>query len=354
MRTVKIGSLEVGHGRPCYFVAEIGSNFDGEIDRARHLIRLAKECGANAAKFQSFIPEEIIRPEGFVNPEGFQARWSRPVHEVYRTAMLPREWHRPLKEYCGEVGIEFLSSPYDVGAVSLLDELGVSAHKMGSGEITNLQFLSHIARSGKPVILGTGASTFAEVARAVEVLRESGCSELILLQCITSYPSCIESAEIRAMSKMGEAFDCLVGYSDHSPGALVPIAAVCLGACMIEKHFTDDCSREGPDHPFAMEPDAFRSMVDQIKLLEKALGSGEKRVMEEEVRTRAAQRRGLWFVRDCAAGQLLTEDDIKVLRPAHGISPEALSWVVGMRLQADVSAGTPVRWEVLRGGMEST
>jgi sialic acid synthase SpsE len=347
LRAVRIGDRLVGPGQPCYIVAEIGSNFDGDLDRAKELASLAKDCGADAAKFQSFSAEKIVRAEGFAKPEGFQAGWSKSVWEVYKDAEFPPEWHGELKEHCEKIGIDFFSSPYDSDALRLLEDLGVPAHKVGSGELNNLAFLREVAATGKPIVLATGASSFSEVARAVEEVRGQGCEELVLLQCITNYPSRFESAELLAMARMGDAFDVPVGYSDHTPGYLVPVGAVALGACMIEKHFTDDCSRSGPDHPFAMDPDSFRTMVEQVRLMEAALGTGEKRVMPEEKRTRVLQRRGVWVVKDLTAGSRLARDDLALLRPATGLPPEALEWVVGRTVARDVPAGTPLTEDLM-------
>lgn len=341
-RTFQIGDHIVGERRPCYFIAEIGSNFDRDLDRAKDLATLAKECGAQAAKFQSFLPERIIRPEGFAQPQEFQAKWNKPVWNVYTDAALPREWHEPLRDHCRSLNIDFFSSPYDDEAVDLLDSLDVPVHKVGSGEITNLAFLRRVASSGRPVILGTGASTFAEVATAVETLRSAGCDSLALLQCITNYPSTIEGAELLAMIQMGEAFDVPIGYSDHTPGHLVTVAAVALGGCIIEKHFSDDTGRVGPDHPFAMDAAAFREMVQQVRKLEMALGSGHKDVTDEERTTRVLQRRGLWLAHDCPAGHILRESDVDVLRPAFGLPPARLPDVVGLALAAATPAGTPI------------
>ena len=346
--TVKIGGSVLGAGSPCYFIAEIGSNFDGDLERAKYLASLAKECGAQAAKYQSFLPDKIIKAEGFAEPEGFQSRWGRSVWDVYSDASLPREWHAELKAHCDSIGIDFFSSPYDDDAVELLDDLGVIAHKIGSGEVNNPRFLRRVASSGRPVILGTGASTFDEVAFAVQTLREAGCRDLILLQCITNYPSTIEGAEIRAMVQMGQAFQVPYGYSDHTPGHLVAVASVALGGCMIEKHFTDDTSREGPDHPFAMDAEAFRKMVDDVRLLERSLGDGIKRVTEEEATTRVIQRRGLWLARDVSAGDRLEVEDVDVLRPAHGLPPVFLDDVIGLRVGRDVPSGTPISWDLFR------
>ena len=334
---------------PTYFIAEIGSNFDGDLGRAKALADLAKESGADAAKYQSFLPEKIIHPAGFRDPEGFQSKWKKSVWEVYSDAALPRDWHVELRDHCTSIGLDFFSSPYDAGALALLDELGVVAHKIGSGEINNPSFLRLVAASGRPVILATGASTLVEVAEAVEILRSEGTQEVALLQCVTNYPSTFESANVRAMVTLAETFDVVVGYSDHTPGHLVPAAAVALGGRIIEKHFTDDRTREGPDHSFAMTGSDFKEMVDHVRLLEHALGDGVKQVESEEEGPRVFQRRGLWITNDCPPGHVLRADDIDVLRPAHGLPPALRASMVGLTLPAGAPAGTPLTWDVLRG-----
>lgn len=348
MNHVELGKRRIGAGEPCYLIAEIGSNFDGDLERAKQLATLAAQAGADAAKFQSFLPEKIIRPEGFENPEGFQESWDKPVRDVYADAAFPREWHAELQGHCASLGIDFFSSPYDADAVELLDSLDVPAHKVGSGEIDNSAFLELVARSGRPVLLGCGAAALAEIARAVEVLRGAGCAQLVLLQCVTNYPSTFESADIRAMVQLANAFQVPVGYSDHTPGDVVPLGAVALGACVIEKHFTDDTSRVGPDHSFAMDVVSFRSMADNIRRLELALGNGQKAVAPEEERTRVFQRRGLWSVRPLHAGERLTSADVDVLRPAHGLPPDALPTLLGLEVRVDVPAGTALTMDHFR------
>ena len=271
MRRVKIGKRWVGEGEPSYLIAEIGSNFDGSMARAKKLIDLAKDCGADCAKFQCFSTNKIISKEGFEGMRSaFQAKWKKPVHEVYRAAEFPRAWHKELFAYCGKAGLDFMSTPYDRAAVDEIDALGVPAHKIGSGDITWLEMIRYIARKKKPVILATGASTLAEVDEAVRTIRKAGNQQIILLQCVTNYPSHFEYANLRAMKAMGEIFNVPVGYSDHTPGSVVPLGAVALGGCLIEKHFTDDKKRRGPDHPFAMDGKDFKEMAQSVRLLEKA------------------------------------------------------------------------------------
>ena len=350
MKRIKIGDRWVGDGEQTYVIAEIGSNFDGSMERAKMLIDLAKDCGADAVKFQCFTSDKIISKEGFDELKmGFQAKWEKSVSEVYKSAEFPREWHDELFHYANKKGLHFLSSPYDKEAVDILDELGVPAFKIGSGDITWREMLKYIAKKGKPIILSSGASTVAEIDEALKAIRSEGNNDIILLQCVTNYPSRFESANIRAMKAMGKLFDVLVGYSDHTLGTVVPLGAVSLGACVIEKHFTDDKTRTGPDHPFAMDIKDFKEMVDSIRILERALGSPVKDLYEEEKETVILQRRCLRAAKDIPKGSKITEDMINVLRPlAKGaLDPKYEEIIVGREVKVDMKKGEPFTWAKL-------
>ncbi len=345
MKRVKIGDRWVGEGEPTYIIAEIGSNFDGSLEQAKKLVDLAKEVGADAAKFQSFLPNKIMAKKGFKTKASFQARWRKSVYEVYAEAMFPRGWHQEIADYCRKVGIHFLSSPYDKEAVDLLDEIDVLAFKIGSGDITFLSLIDYIARKGKPIILGTGASSIGEIEEAVNTIRAAGNKDIILLQCVTNYPSPIEHANIRAMVTLRETFQVPVGYSDHSLGSIVPLGAVALGACVIEKHFTFDKTRKGPDHPFAMDVSEMAVMIRDIRLLEAGLGSPIKQLTAVETETVILQRRSLFAKVDIPAGARLTAEMIEPLRPAIGIPPQYLSLVIGRKAKVNIREGEPITWE---------
>jgi sialic acid synthase SpsE len=359
MKQVKIGSRLVGDGCPAYVIAEIGSNFDGDLARAKELARLAKECGADAYKIQNFLAPKIVSNAGFKDLKlAFQAAWDKPVVEVYKKAEFPREWVREVATYCKEIGIDFFSSPYDTEAVDLLEDIGVVAHKIGSGEIDNLEFLQYCAKSGKPMILATGASTEEEIAKAVGAVHSMLNEHVILLQCVTNYPSPVGDANLRTLPAFRERYGTLVGYSDHTigpggrgddplGGLTVPLGAVALGACIIEKHVTDDRTRNGPDHPFAMEMGDFKRMIDGIRALERALGDGKKRVMPSERETVVIQRRSAYAIRDIAAGETLRRDMIEYLRPAVGLRPEALHVALGRSIARALRAGEPLKEEDL-------
>jgi sialic acid synthase SpsE len=352
VKTIDIDGRLVGDEYPVYTIAEIGSNFDGSLQRAKTLINLAKDSGADAVKFQSFLAEKIISEKGFRGlRKGFQARWNKPVYEVYKNAEFPREWHEKIASYCQQVGITFFSAPYDKEAVDLLDSLNVPVFKIGSGDITWLEMIKYIAEKEKPIILGTGASTYEEIQDAVTTIRSVGNNDIVLLQCVTNYPSSYENANIRAMVDMKKHFDCLVGYSDHSPGFIVPLGMTALGGCVIEKHFTDDTTRDGPDHSFAMDANDFRTMVTNIRLLEKTLGS-KKAIYNEEQETIILQRRCLRASKNIKEGTLLTREMIEVLRPSpkNSISPKHIQQLIGKRIKKEIHKDDHFTWDMIENG----
>ena len=345
MKKIKIGERWIGEGEPTYVIADIGSNFDGSLAQAKRLVDLAKEVGVDAAKFQSFLPDKIIARKGFETRSSFQAKWNKSVYEVYSEASLPREWHKELADYCRKKDIHFFSSPYDKEAVDLLEDIGVPAFKIGSGDITFLSLVEYIAKKGKPVILGTGASSMGEIEEAVKVIRATGNEDIVLLQCITNYPTPFEHANIRAMITLRDAFQVPVGYSDHTPGSVVPLGAVALGACIIEKHFTFDKTRKGPDHPFAMDVTDMSAMIRSIRLLEAALGSPVKQLTPAETETVIIQRRCLFAGVNIPAGATITADMLEPLRPAIGIAPQFMPMVIGRKARVTIPQGEPITWD---------
>ncbi len=346
-KIIKIGQRLVGGGQPTYFIADIGANFDGNLEKAKRLVLAAKESGADVVKIQSFFSSKIVSGPSFskMNLKGIHGTWSKPIDEIFKEAEFPREWHKELFDYCNKIGITFSSSPYDFEAVDLLDELGVDFFKIGSGEITWPEMLEYIAKKGKPMMLATGDSTLSEVDEAVRAIEETGNNNLILLQCITNYPSKIESANINVLKTYQTVYDIITGYSDHSPGDIVVLGAVALGAKVIEKHFTLNKKDKGPDHPHSMEPQEFRQMVERVRLLEKALGKTRKEVAEEESETVIVQRRSLHTKKDIKKDQTLQEDDIIELRPAVGILPKYKKIISGKKINRDLKAYEAIKWE---------
>ena len=359
MTRIRIADRWIGDGEPTYFIADISANHDGDLERAKVLIHLAAESGAAATKFQNFRAPKIVSKYGFErfgSQLSHQAKWKKSVYEVYQEATLPWEWTEELKAECDAVGVDYFTAAYDFEAVDMVDPF-VQVFKIGSGDITWPEMLQKIASKGKPVILSTGASDIRDVQRAVHIIREVN-PQLALLQCNTNYTGSVENFKyihLNVLRTYCTMFpDVVVGLSDHTPGHATVLGAVALGARIIEKHFTDDTSREGPDHPFSMTPTTWREMVDRTRELEHALGDADKRVVENEQETVIVQRRCLRAASDLSAGTILTRELIDVLRPAprDAIFPYDLKRVLGMRLRVDVPAGEYFRWDMLQRATE--
>lgn len=348
---IKIGNRFVGENHPTYFIADIAANHDGSLERAKYLIRLAKQAGADAAKFQNFRAAKIVSDYGFRSmgsQQSHQSTWKKSVFEVYRGASIPFEWTPELKAVCDEVGIDYFSSPYDFEASDMLDPY-VPAYKIGSGEITWLEAMEYMARKNKPVLLATGASDIGEVQRAVHAILAVN-PALVLMQCNTNYTASGENFKyihLNVLKTYATLFPQVVlGLSDHTTGPTTVLGAVALGARVIEKHFTDDCNREGPDHRFATDPDMWAEMVMRTRELEYALGGTDKKVEDNEKETVVVQRRCLRAARDLKAGETLTRDMIDVLRPATpgALLPNEIPAVIGKKLLGDIPAGHELRW----------
>jgi sialic acid synthase SpsE len=350
----QIGKRLVGSQSPVYFIADISANHDGDLERARALIHLAAEAGADAAKFQNFRAQHIVSSEGFTAlglQMGHQAKWKRSVTDVYRAASLPWDWTPILAEECERAGIEYFSTPYDLESVDMLDPY-VNVYKVGSGDITWHEMLRHVASKGKPVILATGAANLSDVQSAVGVLRASVAS-IGLLQCNTNYTGSLENFKhihLNVLKTYGELFpDAVLGLSDHTPGHATALGSVALGGRIVEKHFTDDTKREGPDHGFSMTPATWREMVDRTRELELALGSHEKFVAANEAETVIVQRRSIRLKQSVEGGSRIAREDLEVLRPApaDSIPPYFIDQVIGMRVTRDLRKGAHLTWSLL-------
>jgi len=347
---LEIGGRTVGDREPTYFIADIAANHDGELERAVALIHRAAEAGADAAKFQHFRAPKIVSKFGFeTGPQlSHQSKWKRSVFEVYQAASVPWDWTKTLKRACDDAGIHFFSSPYDLEAVDMLEPY-VPAYKIGSGDITWIEALEHIASKGKPVLLATGASNMDEVERAVSAILAIN-PKLLLMQCNTNYTGSVENfrfVKLNVLGTFAEMYPQLVlGLSDHTPGHAAVLGAVALGARAIEKHFTDDRSREGPDHPFSLDPAAWREMVDRTRELEYALGDGIKIVEPNETDTVVIQRRCLRAARDLQSGTTIEKGDLEALRPAprDGIFPYEEESTLGRKLRRDLKQGDYPKW----------
>ncbi len=349
---IRIGNRTISEMSEPYFIADIAANHDGDINRAYRLIELAKEAGADAAKFQNFKAETIVSRKGFESLGGqlsHQSSWKKSVFETYKDASLPDMWSGKLKEKCDEVGIEYMTSPYDFASVDFADQY-VNAYKIGSGDITWTEIIKHIAQKGKPVLLATGASDMEDVKRAVEAVRAYN-NQIILMQCNTNYTasdtnfSYINLNVLRAYHEWYP--ECILGLSDHTFGHATVLGALALGARVFEKHFTDDNDREGPDHKFSMNPVTWREMVKACNDLYHALGDGIKRVEENERDTVTIQRRAFYLQKDLRKGEIIREEDIFPLRPVKpgAVLPFEKQDVLGRTLTRDKHRDECLKWE---------
>lgn len=351
---LKIGNTLIGDNHPTWFIADIAANHDGNLERAKHLIHLAHEAGADAAKFQNFRGPEIVSDYGFSHMNAqvsHQAKWKKSVTQVYDEASVPFDWTPILKEECGKVGITYFSAPYDFDAIDMLDPF-VPAYKIGSGDITWIEACLRMARKGKPVLLATGASTIGDVQRAVDAILPVN-PQLVLMQCNTNYTAAdgnFDSIHLNVLKVYHQMWpDLILGLSDHTHGHATVLGAVALGARVVEKHFTDDNHREGPDHAFAMNPTSWAEMVTATRQLERAMGSANKTIAENEHDTAVVQRRCLRAAQDIKAGQTFTREMIDVLRPATpgAIMPYDIDLVVGRVARQDIPSGQELRWTQL-------
>lgn len=343
---IKIENKVISLDRPSYFIADIAANHDGDLSRAIDLIYLVKEAGADAAKFQHFHAKTIVSDYGFKNlgeQMSHQSTWKKSVFEVYKDASLNQDWTAKLKEECVKAGITFFTSPYSYDLVDYVDPF-VPAYKIGSGDITWTQIIEYICNKKKPILLATGASIEAEVDIAVQAILKHT-TDIVLMQCNTNYSASLENFKYINLNVLNlfkaKYPNMILGLSDHTPGHATVLGAVALGARVIEKHFTDDNNREGPDHKFAMNPKSWRDMVDRTRELEFSLGDGVKRIEENEKQTVILQRRSIRATRDLKAGETITKDKIEVLRPCPGnaIPPYDLDNIIGKNLSKDIEAG---------------
>jgi N-acetylneuraminate synthase len=348
---IRIGSHTIGLSQPTYFIADIAANHDGDLGRAKMLIHLAKEAGADAAKFQNFQAPKIVSDYGFRHmgdQVSHQSAWKKSVFEVYQGASVPFDWTPILKEECAGAGLDYFTSPYDFEAIEYVDSY-VPAFKIGSGEIDWIEALEHMASKGKPVIIATGASTIGEVQRAVRAILAIN-KQLVLMQCNTNYtasPENYDHIHLNVLRTYATMFpEAVLGLSDHTHGNATVLGAVTLGARVIERHFTDDNDREGPDHKFALNPGDWKSMVDETRLLERALGSADKFIAGNEQQTAVVQRRCLRAARDVQGGETFTRGMIDVLRPATpgAIKPDQIPAVIGTKALRDIPYGQELRW----------
>ncbi|MFC1963396.1 N-acetylneuraminate synthase family protein [Chloroflexota bacterium] len=345
-RIVQIADKMIGEGEYCFVIAEAGSNHNCTLEQAKQLIDIAATSEVDAVKFQTFQADKIAArtKNEIVN---INIAGSRTLHDLYKKLELPREWQKELVNYARDRRVIFLSTPFDEEAVDELDALAVPAFKVASFELVHLPLLKHIARKGKPIILSTAMANLGDIEEAIEAILEENNDQIILLHCGIGYPLEMENVNLAAMDTLRQAFPYPIGYSDHTLGTTIPIAAVARGANVIEKHFTISRNLAGPDHSFALEPHELGAMVQGIRDVNKAIGTPQKRVLVSEITHYQRGRRSIFAKVDIPKGIIITEDMLAILRPGIGLKPKYLHLVVGRAAQVDIKAHTPITMDII-------
>lgn len=344
----KIADHHIGPNYPTYIIAEISANHHQQFEESLKLLQVAKEIGADAVKLQTFTADTLTikcdTPE-FVIGNG--TPWTgRLLHDLYDEAYMPWEWQPKLKEAANDLEIDLFSSPFDKTAVDFLERMDIPAYKVASFEIVDIPLIEYIASKGKPVIISTGMATLEEIKEAVRTATELGNDQLALLKCISAYPSSPEEMNLRSIPHLAELFGVPAGLSDHTLWITVPLAAVALGACIVEKHFTLSRTAPGPDSSFSLEPQEFREMVGSIRIAEKALGEARYGSNERENKNRIF-RRSIFVVEDIKIGTTITEENVRSIRPGYGLHPRHLKEVLGRQAVQDIARGTPLNWDLI-------
>lgn len=347
----KINGRKLGINEPPYIIAELSANHNGSLDRAKESIKCAKTCGADAIKIQTYTADTMTLNCGkddFMIKGGLWNGYK--LYDLYDEAHTPFEWHKDLFEYAKEIGITIFSSPFDESAVDLLEELDTPAYKIASFEITDLPLISYIAKKGKPIFISTGLANEKEITEALSTAKNNGCESILLFHCISSYPAPIEQANLNQIINLKNKFEILVGLSDHTIGNTCSIAAISLGACAIEKHFTLSRKDKGPDSQFSMEPSELKNLVIESNNAWKSKGKATFNRPEAE-NGNSKFRRSLYFVKNLKSGQKIKSQDIRRIRPGFGLPPKYFDKVLGMKLKKDVSFGDPVTWDKIENNI---
>ena len=343
---VQIGERSVGPGRSVYVIAELSANHNQDFDQAVRIIEAAKQAGADAVKLQTYTADTMTIAS---DREEFRIAggtiWDgRKLHELYVEAYTPWDWQPRLKKVAEDLGMDLFSSAFDSTAVDFLEKMGVPAHKVASFELVDIPLIQRMARTGKPLIMSTGMATVEEIEEALNAAREAGATQIALLKCTSAYPAPPEEMNLRTIPEMARRFGVPVGLSDHTMGISVPVAAVALGACIIEKHLTLSRATPGPDSAFSLEPHEFKAMVDAVRTTEKALGTVHFGLSEKEQASRAF-RRSLFVVEDVQQGETFNTGNVRSIRPGDGLHPRHLAEVLGKRAAQAITRGTPLSWE---------
>ena len=344
---VKIGKKSLGENRDVFIIAEISANHRQSFDTAVELVRKAKECGADAVKFQAYTPDTLT-----INADNKYFRIKHPqwggqtLYELYKKAYTPWEWFKELKKIAEDTGIIFLCTAFDKTSVDMLEELNICAHKIASFELVDLPLIEYAAKTRKPLIMSTGMADIDEIQEAVDTAKKSGAEEIILLKCVSSYPAEPQEMNLRTIPDMKDRFNCPVGLSDHSLGIGASVCAVVLGAAIIEKHFTLSRKTKTPDSFFSLEPQELKDLVGNIRIAEKALGKVHYGLTEEEKKI-AIFRRSLFVVKDVKAGEKVSNENIRSIRPGCGLPTKYIEKVIGRTFKKDLSKGTPLNWDLI-------
>lgn len=348
---IAINNRKIGPGHPVYVIAEMSANHDQSLDKAVRIIEAAKAAGADAVKLQTYTADtmtidcdkEYFRIKGTV--------WEgQNLYQLYQKACTPWDWHPKLKEVCEKLGLDFFSTPFDISAVDLLEQLGVPAYKVASFELVDIPLLRRIAHTGKPVIMSTGMATKEEIDEAMDAIRSAGNDHIALLKCTSAYPAPFDELNLKTITYFAKTYGVPVGLSDHTLGSVAAVASVALGGCIVEKHFTISRRDPGPDSTFSSEPAEFKAMVDDIRAAEKALGEVTYKITEKQKENRVF-RRSLFVVKDMKAGEVFSNENIRSIRPGHGLHTRYLEQVLGQRAAADIARGTPLSRDLIKGGV---
>ena len=345
---LQLSGRTIGHGQPTYIIAEISANHNHDYDQAVRIIHAAREAGADAIKLQTYTADTITiaATQDYFRVGGGTLWDGRTLHDLYAEAYTPWEWQPKLKEVANALGMDLFSSAFDETAVDFLEQMDVPAHKVASFELVDVPLIQKMARTGKPLIMSTGMATLAEVQEAVQAARAAGAEQIALLKCTSAYPAPPEEMNLRTIPDLAQRFGVPVGLSDHTMGVAVPVAAVAVGACIIEKHLTLSRSLPGPDSAFSLEPEEFKQMVDAVRVAEKALGDVHYGLSGKEDASRVF-RRSLFVVADVDAGEMFTKANVRSIRPGHGLHTRHLPEVLGKRASQRIERGTPLSWELI-------
>jgi pseudaminic acid synthase len=348
---IRIQDVLIGDGQPVFIIAELSGNHLQDFDLAVRTIKAMKDSGADAVKLQTYTADTLTIDS---NNEYFQIKegtlWDgKTLYELYQEAYTPWDWQPKLKKIAEDLGLIFFSTPFDKTAVDFLEDLGVPVHKIASFEITDIPLIEYVAAKDKPVIISTGIATFEDIRDAVDACRRKGNDQIALLKCTSDYPARLEDANLRTIPHMAETFKTVIGLSDHTQGISVPVAAVALGAKIVEKHFILDRKQGGPDAAFSLEPQEFAQMVKSVREAGKSLGKVTYEISEKVKKNRIFAR-SLFVVKDIKAGTLFTDDNIRSIRPGYGLPPKYLKGILGKKAKIDIPRGTPLSWDQIDNG----